>query len=111
VSDETRDGDPATVRNAKVDFGKSEFGFRSKREASRRQVCDYSWGSDTLTGSASQTPSASSVPVTVAPESDSDRCASGDRLVIPLYLKQLHELPSKSSDWTARQPHARGWLG
>jgi uncharacterized protein YerC len=23
----------------------------------------------------------------------------------------LHEMPSPSSDWTARQPHARGWLG
>jgi hypothetical protein len=23
----------------------------------------------------------------------------------------LHETPSPSSDWTVRQPHARGWLG
>jgi serine/threonine protein kinase len=23
----------------------------------------------------------------------------------------LHEMPSPSSDWTVRQPHARGWLG
>jgi hypothetical protein len=26
-------------------------------------------------------------------------------------IKLLHEMPSPSSDWTARQPHARGWLG
>ena len=26
-------------------------------------------------------------------------------------LNLLHEMPSPSSDWTARQPHARGWLG
>ena len=26
-------------------------------------------------------------------------------------LTTLHEMPSTSSDWTARQPHARGWLG
>ena len=26
-------------------------------------------------------------------------------------LKTLHEMPSQSSDWAARQPHARGWLG
>ena len=26
-------------------------------------------------------------------------------------LNLLHETPSPSSDWTARQPHARGWLG
>jgi hypothetical protein len=26
-------------------------------------------------------------------------------------LTLLHEMPSPSSDWTARQPHARGWLG
>ena len=26
-------------------------------------------------------------------------------------LKTLHEMPLTSSDWTARQPHARGWLG
>ena len=29
----------------------------------------------------------------------------------PRKIKLLHELPSPSSDWTARQPHARGWLG
>ncbi|EUA20472.1 hypothetical protein I552_6792 [Mycobacterium xenopi 3993] len=28
-----------------------------------------------------------------------------------LPFRQLHEMPSPSSDWTARQPHARGWLG
>ena len=26
-------------------------------------------------------------------------------------LTTLHEMPSQSSDWAARQPHARGWLG
>ena len=26
-------------------------------------------------------------------------------------LTLLHETPSPSSIWTARQPHARGWLG
>jgi hypothetical protein len=31
--------------------------------------------------------------------------------VRPRRLSSLHELPSTSSDWTARQPHARGWLG
>jgi hypothetical protein len=29
----------------------------------------------------------------------------------PRKIKLLHETPSPSSDWTARQPHARGWLG
>jgi len=29
----------------------------------------------------------------------------------PHRIKLLHETPSPSSDWTARQPHARGWLG
>ena len=29
----------------------------------------------------------------------------------PPRIKLLHEMPSPSSDWTARQPHARGWLG
>ena len=29
----------------------------------------------------------------------------------PRKIKLLHELPSPSSDWTARHPHARGWLG
>ena len=26
-------------------------------------------------------------------------------------LNLLHEMPSPSSDWTARQPHVHGWLG
>ena len=26
-------------------------------------------------------------------------------------INSLHEMPSPSSDWAARQPHARGWLG
>jgi hypothetical protein len=29
----------------------------------------------------------------------------------PRRPSSLHEMPSESSDWTARQPHARGWLG
>src|SRR3954471_20924902 len=28
----------------------------------------------------------------------------------PPRIKLLHETPSTSSDWTARQPHAPGWL-
>jgi hypothetical protein len=31
--------------------------------------------------------------------------------VPPRRMTLLHELSSPSSDWTARQPHARGWLG
>ena len=31
--------------------------------------------------------------------------------VRPGILEALHEMPSPSSDWAARQPHARGWLG
>jgi hypothetical protein len=34
-----------------------------------------------------------------------------DRALHHLQLILLHEMPSPSSDWTARQPHARGWLG
>jgi hypothetical protein len=29
----------------------------------------------------------------------------------PHRIKLLHEMPSPSSDWAARQPLARGWLG
>ena len=37
--------------------------------------------------------------------SDPNMSASRSKLTL------LHEMPSPSSDWTARQPHARGWLG
>ena len=35
------------------------------------------------------------------------------RMIVPPLVESslLHEMPSPSSDWTARQPHARGWLG
>jgi hypothetical protein len=29
--------------------------------------------------------------------------------VLPAILTVRHEMPSRSSDWAARQPHAHGW--
>jgi len=41
-----------------------------------------------------------------------DRFASAREVsIVRRTVNVLHELPSPSSDWTARQPHARGWLG
>jgi hypothetical protein len=43
----------------------------------------------------------------------SQLCCDGDLVSLSRrsYGVSLHEMPPTSSDWTARQPHAHGWLG